>query len=269
MIEPVTVNLVGLARDLNLPSESVAAVVDLLNGENPIPFIARYRKDVTGNMNEDQIRAIASRYTEQKLFAERKAAMLRSLENSGRLNPEIEKKIRSARNARRLTDLYTPYKQPKQSLAAAAREKGLQPLADAILSGEAADLEAAAAASLNAEKGVAAADEALRGAGHIISEGYSLAADLRQKAREIFERTGKITSQKAEEKKPAEEPKPQAAPAAAGPEAAEAPAETTAEAAPADTPEAAEAPAETTAEAAPVATPEVSEAPAETTAETT
>lgn len=253
MIEPVTVNLVGLARDLNLPSESVAAVVDLLNGENPIPFIARYRKDVTGNMNEDQIRAIAARYTEQKLFAQRKAAMLRSLESSGRLNPEIEKKIRSARNARRLTDLYTPYKQPKQSLAAAAREKGLQPLADAILSGEAADLETAAAAYINAEKGVAAADEALRGAGHIISEGYSLAAELRQKAREIFERTGKISSQKTEEKKPAEtpaeEPKPQAA-SAAEPEASETPAEAPA----AETP-AAEAPAQAVPAEAPAETP--------------
>ena len=204
MIEPVKVNLIGLARDLNLPPESVEAVVNLLNDENPIPFIARFRKDLTGNMNEEQIRLIAARYADQKSFAERKAAMLRILESKGLLTPDLEKKIRSARNSRRLADVYSPYKQPKQSLAAAAREKGLQPLADAILSGDAADLQAAAAPYVNAEKEIAAADDALKFAGYIISEQFSLLPELRQTAREIFERTGKITSQKAEEKKPAE-----------------------------------------------------------------
>ncbi|MBO7726513.1 MAG: RNA-binding transcriptional accessory protein, partial [Thermoguttaceae bacterium] len=240
MIEPVKVNLLGLARDLNLPPESVSAVVDLLNDDNPIPFIARYRKDLTGNMNEDQIRAIAARYAEQKTFAERKAAMLRILENKGLLTPDLEKKIRSARNSRRLTDLYTPYKQPKQSLAAAAREKGLQPLADAILSGEAADLTAAAAPYVNVEKGVATAEDALKCAGHIISEQYSSAAELRQKAREVFERTGKITSQKAEEKKPSEakDPPSSEAPKAEAPSPETTPEETPAEApSPETTPE--------------------------------
>ncbi|MBO7708545.1 MAG: helix-hairpin-helix domain-containing protein, partial [Thermoguttaceae bacterium] len=234
MIEPVKVNLIGLARDLNLPPESVEAVVNLLNDENPIPFIARFRKDLTGNMNEEQIRLIAARYADQKSFVERKAAMLRILESKGLLTPDLEKKIRSARNSRRLADVYSPYKQPKQSLAAAAREKGLQPLADAILSGDAADLQAAAAPYVNAEKEIAAADDALKFAGYIISEQFSLLPELRQTAREIFERTGKITSQKAEEKKPAEaqDVPPAETPKAESP-AAEAKAE---QAAPAESP---------------------------------
>ena len=241
MIEPVKVNLIGLARDLNLPPESVEAVVNLLNDENPIPFIARFRKDLTGNMNEEQIRLIAARYADQKSFAERKAAMLRILESKGLLTPDLEKKIRSARNSRRLADVYSPYKQPKQSLAAAAREKGLQPLADAILSGDAADLQAAAAPYVNAEKDIAAADDALKFAGYIISEQFSLLPEIRQTAREIFERTGKITSQKAEEKKPAEaqDVPPAETPKAESP-AAEAKAE---QAAPEENPEQA-APAE-------------------------
>ena len=266
MIEPVTVNLLGLARDLNLPSESVAAVVDLLNEENPIPFIARYRKDATGNMNEDQIRAIAARYTEQKAFAERKAAMLRTLENKGQLTPDLEKKIRSARNSRRLTDLYTPYKQTKQSLAAAAREKGLQPLADAILSGEAAATAESAAAYVDPEKGVPSADDALKGAGHILSERFSTTPELRQKAREIFERTGKITSVRAEEKKPASSSEKPAEPQAAEPNAEQAlaepqAAEPNAEQAPAE-PQAAEPNAEQTPAEPQAAEPNVDAKPA-------
>ena len=262
MIEPVTVNFLGLARDLNLPPASVTAVVELLNDETPIPFIARFRKDATGNMNEDQIRAIAARYREQKLFTERKAAILRSLENAEKLTPELEKNIRSARTQRRLNDLYAPFKQPKQSLAAVARKKGLQPLADLILAGTEPDLQAAAARFVNPEAGVPSADEALSGAGHIISEQYSSSANLRQQARQIFERTGKIISQKLETpKEQPEQPEAETAPAAetaakepAAPPAGETP--------PASSPEAAAESGETSASAEPAAQAPAAQAPA-------
>lgn len=200
MIEPVTVNLIGLARDLNLPSESVSAVVELLAEGNPIPFVARYRKDATGNMNEEQIRAIDARYREQKLLAERKISIIRSLENTGSLTPDLEKKIRSARNSRRLTDLYLPYKQPKQSFASISREKGLQPLADEILAGTAGDLTERAAAFINPEKDLATAEDVLKGAGYIISEQYNVSPELRRLTREVYERTGKLISKKIEPK---------------------------------------------------------------------
>ena len=267
MIEPVTVNFLGLARDLNLPPASVTAVVELLNDETPIPFIARFRKDATGNMNEEQIRAIAAKYREQKLFTERKAAILRSLENAEKLTPELEKNIRSARSPRRLNDLYAPFKQPKQSLAAAARKKGLQPLADLILAGTESDLQAAAARFVNPEAGVSSADEALSGAGHIISEQYSSSANLRQRAREIFERTGKIVSQKMETAK--EEPEePAAGTAPAGEIRAEEPAAAEDATAPAGSPEPAgesgpsSAPSEEAASPEPAAQAPAEEAPA-------
>ena len=207
MTEPVTISLTHLAHDLSLPSERVETAVRLLDEGHPIPFIARYRKDATGNLDEEHLRAIADRLRELRLLTERKQTILRSIESLGKLTPELEKKIRDARTTRRLEDLYLPYKPKKQTLAAAARLKGLEELADEIVAGaeSCADLEKRAADFVSQERGVASVAEALLGAGHIISEQFSEKVELRQKVREIFQRSGRIVSKKIENKNDAEE----------------------------------------------------------------
>lgn len=198
MTEQPSVSLSILSRDLGLLPEQVEAAVALLDGGNSIPFIARYRKDATGNLDEDHLRQIADRLKELRSLAERKQTILRSIESLGKLTPELEKKILEARSPRRLEDLYLPFKPKKQTLAAAAREKGLDVFAREILNAEeaAADLTKRAADFISVDKNVGSAAEALLGAGHVISELYGERVELRQRIREIFQRSGKLVSKK-------------------------------------------------------------------------
>lgn len=206
MTEPVTINLRHIARDLNLPAEKVQATVDLIDDGFPVPFIARYRKDETGNLDEEQIRLIWEELAAQRTLAERKQVILKSIESLGKLTSELDKKIREAKSSKRLEDIYLPFKPKRQTLASAAREKGLEPLALEILNAEnmAVDLEKRAADFVDADKKVASVAEALLGAGHIISEIFSEKAELRQQVREIVQRTGLLCSKKVEPEQPKE-----------------------------------------------------------------
>src|SRR6185503_993724 len=123
----------ALVETLGLPARVVAAVVALLDEGNTVPFIARYRKERTGGLDEVQIRAIEEKRAYLVELEERRAAILASVAEQGKLVPELEHKLRAATSKSELEDLYAPYRPRRKTRASMAREKGLQPLADTIL----------------------------------------------------------------------------------------------------------------------------------------
>jgi protein Tex len=200
-----------IARDLQLRFEQVDATLALLDAGNTVPFITRYRKDQTGGLDELQIRQIQQRADSLRMLNERKQTILRSIDSQGKLTPELAAEIEAAQSTKRLDDLYLPFKPKKQTLATTARERGLELLAEEILSGamSGAELDARAADFANPDKGVPTAAEALLGAGHIIAEQFSEHADLRARLRKIMRKSGRLVSKKIEteskeEKKPFE-----------------------------------------------------------------
>jgi uncharacterized protein len=220
MADPITINLRHLARGLGIPLRQIEAVVELLDEGNTVPFITRYRKDQTGGLDEEQIRQIQSRLTKQRLLTDRKQTILRSIESQGKLTEALTKQIVSANTTKRLEDLYLPFKPKKQTLATAARSRGLELLAAEILAGtiSADALDARAADFANPDRQIPTAADALLGAGHILAEQFSENAELRHLLREILQRTGKITcSQIVAESKP-EKPAEATAGAAATPQ---------------------------------------------------
>jgi uncharacterized protein len=196
----VAIDLARLAHGLPLPLDRIQTVIALLDAGNTVPFITRYRKDQTGGMDEEQIREIQLRLGRMRLLAERKQTILRSIESQGKLTPELAAAIEAAESTKRVEDLYLPYKPKKQTLATTARERGLEPLADEVLGADpaAADLESRAADFVNADKGLPGVADALLGVGHILAELFSERADVRQRLRKIFRKSGKLVSAKAD-----------------------------------------------------------------------
>ncbi|MCS7304595.1 MAG: helix-hairpin-helix domain-containing protein [Thermoguttaceae bacterium] len=196
MIEPVTIHLRPIARALRITYRQVEAVAQLLEEGKSVPFIARYRKDQTNGLEEEQIWRIRSLLRQARLLAQRKETILRSLQVQGKWTPELDRQIRTATTSRRLEDLYLPYKPKKEGLATTARDRGLEPLAEEILQAAptCANLEARAADFVNPDKQVRTPADALLGAGHILAEMISEHADLRKKLREVFYRTARICS---------------------------------------------------------------------------
>src|SRR5208283_3264950 len=224
MASTVTIDLRHVARGLDFPLRQVQAVVELLDEGNTVPFITRYRKDQTGGLDEEQIREIQDRLAKMRLLADRKQTILRSIEAQGKLTEKLSKQILSATTTKRLEDLYLPYKPKKQTLATLARSRGLEELASEILEAAptANDLDARARDFANPDRQVPSSADALLGAGHILAEQFSERADLRQRLREILQKTGKIvTTQIAPDlitapvSAPVAEAKPQAAEATA------------------------------------------------------
>jgi uncharacterized protein len=211
MGDPVTINLRHLARGLGVPLRQIQAVLELLDEGNTVPFITRYRKDQTGGLDEEQIRQIQARLVKMRQLAERKQTILRSIEAQGKLSETLAKQIQAASTAKRLEDLYLPYKPKKQTLATLARSRGLEILAGEILAADpaCADLDRRAADFVNLDRQIPTAAEALLGAGHILAEQFSERAELRQKLREVLQRTGKLVSAQIGEPKPAAERPPQ------------------------------------------------------------
>jgi uncharacterized protein len=210
MNSTISVDLGHIARDLNLPPDMVERTVALLDEGNTVPFITRYRKDLTGGLDEEQIRAIQARIAKLRQLAERKQTILKTIEAQGKLTPDLAEHINNATTPKRLEDLYLPYKPKKQSLASIAREKGLEPLAIEIVEAHpaAADLQARAAEFISADKELPTTVEVLAGVGHLIAERYSENAELRGRLRRIFHRSGKIVCTKVEAP-PAPEPVPE------------------------------------------------------------
>lgn len=214
MMPAATIDLGHVARELNLPLASVARTVELLDEGNTVPFITRYRKDLTGGLDEQQIRAIQTRVAKLRQLAERKATILKRIESQGKLTPELAEQIRQANTPKRLEDLYLPFKPKKQTLATLARERGLEPLAVEIFEAlpEAHDLPARAATFISADRSLHTVEDVLAGVGHLIAERISENPELRGRLRRIFQRTGKIVCSKVEP--PAEPPAAQEALAA-------------------------------------------------------
>lgn len=197
MDSPATIPLSTVAAELGIGTAQVENVVQLADEGNTVPFITRYRKERTGNLDEEQIRTVLARVTAFRQLAERAATILRLIEAQGRLTPELQRQIDEADSLKRLEDLYLPYKPKKQTRASAARERGLEPLADAIWgqSAELTDLGAAAAAHVNPEKELPTTAEVLAGAADILAERISEVAEVRAIARTLAWKGGRLTSQ--------------------------------------------------------------------------
>jgi uncharacterized protein len=200
MSATLSIDTQHIARDLGLRGDQVDATLALLDAGNTVPFITRYRKDQTGGLDEVDIRRIQLQTTSLRLLLERKQTILRSIDSQGKLTPELAADIEAAHTTKRLDDLYLPFKPKKQTLATAARERGLELLAEEILAGgrSGADLDLRAADFASPDKGVPTAADALLGAGHIIAEQYSEHADLRSRLRKILRKSGKLVSKKIE-----------------------------------------------------------------------
>ena len=214
----IDIDLAQAARELNLPLESVQGTVALLDDGNTVPFITRYRKDHTGALNEEQIRRIQERVGKLRALAERKRTILRSVQAQGQLTEALEEQIRAANSPKRLEDLYLPFKPKKQTLATAARQKGLEPLAAQVLQAdpEVGDLHDRAQQLVAPDRGLHAPDDVLAGVRHIIAEWFSERADVRGKLRSIFHRSGKILCSRIEptaSREPQAEPQGVSAPA--------------------------------------------------------
>lgn len=194
MDEP-SIDFARLANELGHRVEQVLNVVTLLDAGNTIPFITRYRKEKTGNLDEEQLRTIEQRVRSIRQLQERAAAILRLIEAQGKLTPELRSEIEAAQTLKRLEDLYLPFKPKRQSRASAARERGLEPLSALIWAGapELTDLNYAAAPFVNAEKDLPSTVEVLQGAADILAENISEEAALREICRQLAWRTGKFS----------------------------------------------------------------------------
>src|SRR5947209_2019864 len=165
MDSPIQVDLGRIAQDLQIRRVQVESVVQLLDEGNTVPFITRYRKERTGNLNEVAIREIQSRVKRLRDLAERKETILKAIEAQGKLSDDLRDAIKAADNPKRLEDLYLPYKPKKRTKASDAREKGLEPLALAVWNRDESltDLAASAQAYLNPEKELDTVEKVLEG----------------------------------------------------------------------------------------------------------
>ena len=181
-----------LARELGQKEQYVENVVQLLDDGNTVPFIARYRKEMHGTMDDQTIRRLAERLAYLRGLDERRTEVRDAIEAQGKLTDELAATIQRAQTLAALDDLYRPYRPKRRTRASIAREKGLEPLAAAILAARASSpaLEALAKPYIDPERGVETAEDALAGAGDIIAEDLSDDADLRGRLRALLHRTG-------------------------------------------------------------------------------
>jgi uncharacterized protein len=174
-----------IARELNVGEGQVAAAVQLLDEGASVPFIARYRKERTGGLDDTQLRTLAERLEYLTILNDRREVVLRSIGEQGKLTPELEKQIRAATTKVELEDLYAPYRPKRRTKASVAREAGLEPLADRLLANPSLDPVAEALAYISSDKGVENAEAALEGARSIlierIAESPTLVGQLREK----------------------------------------------------------------------------------------
>ncbi|MCX7272266.1 MAG: Tex family protein [Burkholderiales bacterium] len=196
----------SLAQELAVPRRQVEAATALLDEGATVPFIARYRKEVTGGLDDTQLRLLAERLVYLRELEERRAAILASIDEQGKLTAELAQAIDTAQTKQRLEDLYLPYKPRRRTRAQIARESGLEPLADALLADHDLDPVAAAAAYVRApdpagEGGVADTKAALDGARDIVSERFAERADVLDALRELLWTQGWIHCRVVEEKR--------------------------------------------------------------------
>ena len=181
-----------LAQELGQKQQYVENVITLLDEGNTIPFIARYRKELHGTMDDTTLRNLETRLTYLRSLQERREEIKKSIENQGKLTPELSEAIDRASTMTEVEDLYRPYKQKRRTRGSIAREKGLEPLAQAIFAQDGRDISVLAAGFIDPEKGVSSIEEALAGANDIIAENLSDDADIRKSLRELTMRRGSL-----------------------------------------------------------------------------
>jgi uncharacterized protein len=190
------IHVIKIASELSVRPTQVQATAELLEGGATVPFIARYRKEATGTLDETVVTAIRDRLSQLKELDDRRDAIIKSLEERGLLTGELKAKILQAETMTVLEDIYLPFRPKRRTRAIIAREKGLQPLADLVFAQDpTVDPMAQAAAFVNAEKGVASVEEALAGAKDIIAESVSENQQARAQVRGLFQTEGKLCSQ--------------------------------------------------------------------------
>ncbi|HGS4828208.1 TPA: Tex family protein [Vibrio cholerae] len=194
-----------IAQELNVRPEQVIAAVTLIDDGNTVPFIARYRKEVTGGLDDTQLRNLDSRLAYLREMDDRRQTILKSIQEQGKLTPELEQAILSADSKNRLEDLYLPYKPKRHTKGQIAIEAGLEPLADTLWTQPNTDPESEAAKYINAEKGVADSKAALDGARAIVMERIAEDANLLEKIRQHLNRNAEIVSRVVEGKEQAGE----------------------------------------------------------------
>ena len=172
----------ALARELNIKPKQAEATVQLLDEGNTVPFIARYRKEVTGSLDEEQIRTIEERLAYLRNLEQRRQEILTAIAAQEKLTPELEKAINAAEKMQALEDLYLPYRPKRRTRAQIARENGLEPLAQLIeeQGKPALPLEQLASMHIDEEKGIATVEDAWQGACDIVAENISDSADVRK-----------------------------------------------------------------------------------------
>ncbi len=192
-----------IANELTLTIEQVDSVLALLEGGATIPFIARYRKEKTGGLDEEMLRDIQERYQYLTILEERKQTILETIEEQGKLTDELKSRIGTCTKLQELEDLYLPYKPKRKTRGTVAKAKGLEPLAQFILDnpGYKGNFDDKLAEFIDEEKEVRTIDDALRGAKDIIAEMMSDSAEVRSAVREFVVRKSVVRSEKVKEKK--------------------------------------------------------------------
>ncbi len=193
-------HILKITNEQKIGSTQVKAVADLLNDGATIPFIARYRKEVTGSLDEVAITSIRDRLTQLQELDERKKAILKSLEQHGHLTDELQEKVEAAETLAVLEDIYLPYKPKRRTKATIAREKGLEPLAEIIFEQKGINPTAQAETFIDPEKDVASVEDALQGARDIIAEKVNEDEHARKLLRDLFATKGVFVSSVATDK---------------------------------------------------------------------
>ena len=183
-----------LARELGQKQQYIENVVNLIDEGNTIPFIARYRKEMHGAMDDTTLRNLETRLTYLRNLQQRRDEVKKSIENQGKLTEELSAAIDNAATMTEVEDLYRPYKQKRRTRGSIAREKGLDPLAQAIFAQDGQDIEALAKTFLDEENGVASVEDAIAGACDIIAENLSDDAEIRKNLRGLIARRGSLVS---------------------------------------------------------------------------
>ncbi|HAS8195154.1 TPA: RNA-binding transcriptional accessory protein [Vibrio vulnificus] len=183
-----------IAQELNVRPEQVTAAVALIDDGNTVPFIARYRKEVTGGLDDTQLRNLDSRLSYLRELDDRRQTILKSIQEQGKLTAELESEILTADSKTRLEDLYLPYKPKRRTKGQIAIEAGLEPLADTLWNHPQTEPESEASRYINADKGVEDSKAALDGARAIIMERIAEDANLLEKIRQYLNRHAEIVS---------------------------------------------------------------------------
>ena len=183
-----------IATESKVKTHQAEAVIKLLEEGNTVPFIARYRKEATGSLDEVQIKEIEDRYHYIQQVEQRKDEVLRLIEEQGKLTEELAASIKAATVLQRVEDLYRPYKQKRRTKATIAKERGLEPLADKLMKFPKGSLVETASSYLDEEKGIGTIEAVLAGARDILAERFADDAGVREQLRQLARRNGKVVS---------------------------------------------------------------------------